>query len=375
MGTRLCFPALPPLPQGTGLAAAYPGDSGISANPAVLFNDNFEGFKGAVVSWAAGIGGWDNAYGTLTVTRDAAKVHAGKQCIEINHTSALGTHGADKELAAHDTVFVRFYLKFSALFPGVHHAGMGIRGGPAGELFTNHTGTKPNGTNFFTCYLDHLSPLHGWQPAEDSIPPGWTYDYCYHMDQGTDYGDVLTSRGNLNNTYPFSADFVSRPNVTPARNRWTCFEIMVQANTIGSRNGRVALWVDGALIADHPGLRFRTADSIKSRYVSLSTYSSGYVAGQTLWYDDIVMARSYIGPMRASDAAEVRAPSSLKNGLTSFKIHDIKGRSISAFTEEYDTRTGISRFASRERNLPNGLYVWVLSQKGAKQTMKRMVLK
>jgi len=368
------FSAQTPLPSGAGLAANYAGDNGIAANPAVLFHDNFEGYSGSSISWSD-IGGWGNVYGTLSITRSAAEVHAGAQSVKINHTSSLGTHGADKEVAGFDTLFVRFYMKFASNFPGVHHAGMGTRGGPTGELFTNHTGTRPNGTNFFTCYLDHLSPLHGWQPPEDSVPPGWVYDYCYHMDQGSDYGDVLTSRGTLNNTYPFSTDFESRPNVTPQRNRWTCYEIMVQANTIGQQNGRVALWVDGVLVADHPGLRFRTLAAIKARYISLSTYSSGYVAGQTLWYDDIVVAKSYIGPMAPGARVKPSLPvaAGVRNGENVTAVfHDIRGRTVCRQKLEWE---GERTLATMNRGVPNGLFLMRVTGESGPVTVKKNVLR
>ncbi len=32
----------PPLPQGRGLAARYPGDRGVARDPAVIFADSFE---------------------------------------------------------------------------------------------------------------------------------------------------------------------------------------------------------------------------------------------------------------------------------------------------------------------------------------------
>lgn len=57
------------------------------------------------------------------------------------------------------------------------------------------------------------------------------------------------------------------------------------------------VWLDGRLVVDHPNLRFRTVDTIKSRYVTLSTYSSRTDANKVLWYDDIVVATEYIGPI------------------------------------------------------------------------------
>jgi hypothetical protein len=200
-------------------------------------------------------------------------------------------------------------MKYHAQFPGVHHSGASVRGGKTGELFSNPTGTVPLGTNHFLAMYDHLSPLHGWNPPANTTPPGWGYDYCYHMDQGSSYGDVLLSSGDLNGNYPFSPDFIPRPNVTPARDRWTCFELMVEANTLGQADGRVGLWMDGTLIADHPGLRFRTIAELKARYITpVAVYASEVRPNQTMWYDDVVIATQYIGPMAGSSAPVITVP-------------------------------------------------------------------
>jgi hypothetical protein len=41
------------------------------------------------------------------------------------------------------------------------------------------------------------------------------------------------------------------------------FEFMVKANTPGQRDGRVAFWLDGQLIADFPNLRLRETTALK----------------------------------------------------------------------------------------------------------------
>ena len=46
----------PPLPQGNGLAARYPGDIGIASDAAVIFADNFESYSspsGLTSKWSA----------------------------------------------------------------------------------------------------------------------------------------------------------------------------------------------------------------------------------------------------------------------------------------------------------------------------------
>lgn len=286
---------LPPLPSGDGLAAQFPSDSGISSHPSVLFTEDFEGFGSAPVDWS-NMGAWDNVYGDLVIATDPARVHHGSQALEITHTSPQ-SHGLEKEVEGQETLFVRYYMKFHPEFPGCHHTGMTIRGGQPGTLFDNPTGQKPTGTDHFVALLDHLSPLHSWSPP-GNVSPGFSYIYCYHMDQESGYGDVFLPSGFINgSTDLFGPEFVSRANVTPELDRWYAFELMVQCNGLGTRDGRVAFWIDGALAGDFPNLRFRTIDAVRARHAILASYSSQENPNKTLWYDDVVVATEYIGPM------------------------------------------------------------------------------
>jgi len=67
---------------------------------------------------------------------------------------------------------------------------------------------------------------------------------------------------------------------------WVCTEIMVQLNTPGVRDGRVAVWQDGSLIADW------------------STQQNDQ------WYDNLVLATSYIGPI--STGAPPKPPTNVR---------------------------------------------------------------
>jgi hypothetical protein len=290
----------PKLPEGRGLATRYPGDKGIKSDKAVVFAENFEGFKGEKFT-LADKGGWDHFYNDLEITRDKKNVNTGNQALQITHIVVPRAVGAVKEVAGYDTLFVRFYMKFHPQFPGTHHAGMYIRGGLPGGLLDNPTGTRPKGTDHFNAALDHLFPQHGASPDENNTPPGWIYNYCYHMDQKDIYGDIILPSGNLNGTNKLGEDFVPLQNINPERNRWYCYEIMIQCNTPGSSDGRVAIWLDGVLLADHPNLRFRTVEEVKARYVTISTYTSRKEENNILWYDDIVVATKYIGPIRGKN--------------------------------------------------------------------------
>jgi hypothetical protein len=102
---------------------------------------------------------------------------------------------------------------------------------------------------------------------------------------------------NTSLPFDFGPDFVSRPNVAPDLDRWQCHELMVKANTPGQRDGRIAIWLDGKLIADFLNLRFRDIDGLNIDYLSIGGYiSPNQARDNKLWYDDVVAATAYIGP-------------------------------------------------------------------------------
>lgn len=134
--------------------------------------------------------------------------------------------------------------------------------------------------------------------------PGQLTVYVYHPEQRHDYGDIFFPTGVVqpNTSLPgdFGASFVSRPNFLPELDRWYCYEFMVRANSVGERDGRIACWVDGKLIADFPNLRLRDVESLKIDMLSIGGYiNPNKVRTNTLWFDDVVAATSYIGPQRS----------------------------------------------------------------------------
>jgi len=75
---------------------------------------------------------------------------------------------------------------------------------------------------------------------------------------------------------------------------------MVKANTPGQRDGRITIWVDGQLTADFPNLRLRDVATLKIDRFGLSFHIGSNPNGASKkWYDNVVAARSYIGPVVA----------------------------------------------------------------------------
>ena len=291
---------LPELPEGEGIAAKYPGDRGIEEDPAVVFADGFEEIEGtrmAAVGQEQKGNRWDSSAGTVTIVQEPEKVHTGSKAVQMTY-EVPSSHNAVKQFKdGFDTLHVRYYMKYHPEFPGCHHTGMCILAGAPGVTLAmgSATGVVPDGRSHYVALLDTLPPRR----RSTTPPPGNIDVYCYHMDQARKWGDLLFPTGEVmpsENSWLFAENFVPRPDVNAERGRWYCYELMVQANTPGKRDGRVAFWVDGKLAGDFPNLRFRTDEALKPNHVIIVGHSSRVQPNQTLWYDDVVAATSYIGP-------------------------------------------------------------------------------
>jgi len=291
---------LPDLPEGNGIAAKYPGDRGIERDPAVVFADGFEEVEGTALTRLGKDqkgNRWDTSAGKVAIVTEPEHVHTGTKAAQVTHEQ-VGSHTAVKQFKpGFDTLYVRYYMKYHPDFPGCHHTGMCILAGAPGVTLAtgSATGVIPDGRNHFEALIDTWPPRRG----STTPPPGNINIYCYHMDQVRIWGDEFFPTGEVmpeGNKWLFEKDFVPRPNLNLERGQWYCYELMVKANTPGERDGRVAFWVDGKLGGDFPNLRFRSVEDLKPNHVIIVTYSSNVQPNQTLWYDDIVAATSYIGP-------------------------------------------------------------------------------
>jgi hypothetical protein len=282
-----------------GIAAKYPGDVGIAGDPEVVFADDFESYStdamGPEINQV-----WDAVYQNqyVSIATEPANVNGGSQALEftIPQQDAELSDAADKVLdEALDVLHLRYYSKFQPPYDviGSSHNGASI----SAQYFDGNDatpGVPANGTNKF------LVNLENWRGDEMTPSPGQLNVYVYHPEQRSEYGDHFYPTGLVNpNTsipFDFGADFVERPDVIPELDRWYCYEYMVQANTPGQRDGRIAIWLDGELVADFGNLRLRDVDDLKIDRFGLSFHIKSNPNGQSKkWYDDVVAATSYIG--------------------------------------------------------------------------------
>ncbi|MCW5981469.1 MAG: hypothetical protein KIT09_25515 [Bryobacteraceae bacterium] len=302
-GQETASPAPPPLPEGdVGIAAKYPGDAGIERAPAVLLHDSFEEWEAPAdlhKKWTVVA-----HEGNMRIAAETANVHHGKRALEV--AIPRQQEGLSVELRRaieneQDVVFLRFYAKFEKEYD--HARGSSHNGGLiAAHYFPGGRATPGIPADGRNKFLVNFETERG-----DHRSPGPLNIYVYYPEQGGIYGDHIYPTGKvvasvMRSPAPppvsFGPHFVPRPDFIPELDRWYCYEYMVKANTPGQRDGRVALWVDGKLIADFPNFRLRDVESLKIDMIGIGLYlRPNTIRENRKWFDDVVAATSYIGPI------------------------------------------------------------------------------
>ena len=295
--------AVPSLPEGqTGIAAKYPGDAGIGKDPAVLFHDDFEDCRTpADVSKK-----WDVMYNGehVSITEEPANVSGGGRAMEMTvpqQTQSLSVDVGRNLAKTQDVLFLRFYTKFQKGFDVPPHTSSHNGGSISAGYFPGGAATPGQRADGRNKFIANFENEIGWRGEIPS--PGPLNIYIYHPEQRSDYGDHFFSTGiiqpNTSLPHTFGPHFVPRPDFVPERGRWYCMEYMLKTNTPGQRDGRVACWVDGKLIADFPNLRFRDIDTLKIDRFDVGLFiARNELRENKKWYDDVVAATSYIGPRK-----------------------------------------------------------------------------
>jgi hypothetical protein len=289
------------LPEGDqGISRCHPGDVGIGDDPSVIFADDFEGYtSGAELETR-----WDAVYqrDQIRMATETENVFAGAQSLEftVPEMDAELSNATDKVLTEErDVLFLRYYSKFQPPYDVVGSSHNGSMISAHYFIDGNATpGVPANGTNKF------LVNYENWRGEAATESPGDLNVYVYHPEQRDNYGDHFFPNGdvmpNTSIPYDFGSEFVERPNVIPELGRWYCYEVMVKANTPDERDGRIAFWLDGVLLADFQNLRLRDVETLKIDRFGLSFHIGSNPNGETKkWYDNVVAATSYVGPMTA----------------------------------------------------------------------------
>src|SRR4029453_7566750 len=180
-------------------------------------------------------------------------------------------------------------------------------------------GTAPlrDGSGFFLFLLQSHKLNRGGENL-----PGFAHVYAYWPFQRTGFGDHWCSDGWV---VPFSRlcgnmgewlchptqypDFRIMQNWQPIGGLWYSYEYMVKLNDIGKRNGEVAFWINGQLKGRWPNLFIRSRSSLKIDDIALGIHAGKNLAKvQRKWWDNVVIARSYIGPISPAGPTPTPTP-------------------------------------------------------------------
>ncbi len=298
------------LPEGeSGIASRYPGDRQIEDDRDVLFSEKFDAPTVQEIAER-----WDTVSDehVMSVSRDVPDGSADRQSLLMTHVGGQGTGGQfyRRLLPGHDRVFARFYVKFAHDCQPIHHFGTHLGGfHPPTRWPQGGAGTRPDGSQRFTT---------GVEPYGQD----WNWDFYSYWQGMHVHGD-----GNYWGT-PFLSG-IPKPGVE--KDRWICVEMMVKVNSRpDARDGEQAFWIDGRLyrhdgqIVSHlgpgfprgnwtggwwapdatsdssfDGFQWRSSNQLNVNYVWAYLYITQARRGATsrVWFDNIIVARNYIGPI------------------------------------------------------------------------------
>ena len=306
-----------------GIAAGHPGDVGMEADPRVVFVENFEE-ESRESLWKR----WETVSDRegQSFSSDVPAGSAGKQSLMMERTKGSGAQLyrrlRNKEGGwGYERLFARYYVKFDPECGEIHHFGTCLGGNnPATQWPMVNAGHRTDGAKSF------------WSGIEP-FGKSWTWDYY------TYWGEM---RGSPPRGQTWGNSFVRDPKLKVEKGKWICVEQMIKMNDPGDSNGEQALWIDGTPIshlgkgfpkglwtydkftpgkggqgirwddakggpehfavpvggAPFEGFRWRTTKELNVNYVWLYIYTAQPEGHRIkVWFDDVVVARRYVGPI------------------------------------------------------------------------------
>jgi hypothetical protein len=196
----------------------------------------------------------------------------------------------------HEEMYARFYVRFAPEAGYTHHfvhmAGSPERWGPFGKA-----GIRPKGNDFFSTGIE---PWFDWGR---NPPPGKWMFYTYWPGMQASRDGKFWGNG-------FHPDAGHIP-----RGKWICMEFRVKMNAPGLSDGEQSVWQDGKLVGHFTGYEWRSSERLKITVFWLMSYvterafrhtdrhapqhgGAADTASHTVWFDQVVVATRYIGPVR-----------------------------------------------------------------------------
>lgn len=328
------------LPEGAGLAAGFVADQGLAKHPSVIFVEDFEGKTVAELK-----GPWTsvgNQADALTLDSEMRPDgSAGSTSLRITGRKGHNEGGYLYKILdrGYDEVFARIYVRFHERYGLNHHfCKLG------GDIDPKPWPVGRAGQRAETWFMTGLEPVtgvtHTWPPTSVALPGAWMF-YTYYPAMHSWQTEHGATNGKPNAYY--GNRFSTAQPQAIERGTWICLEWSIRLNTApDNSDGAQRFWVDGKLIGnwepgtpngywmrenfrirpDQPerskpfeGFQWRTDMAVQINQFKLENYVSQRTFEQmakhleqhpdsnidaeasTVWFDHVVLATEYIGPM------------------------------------------------------------------------------
>ena len=290
------------LPEGEGFASKYPCDAGIGSDPRVVFCEDFE--SGRLNKWDV-----NQLPKSTEVVSAPGNAAFGKMAVQMTAARGGSTGGGLIKIIkpGHEKLHARFYVKFAAADGYTHHFVHLMGRTDKADLWSGFggAGRKPSGDATFSTGIE---PNFDWGR---NPPPGKWMFYTYWHEMKSRWG----------------TGFHPRSGQIP-RGKWICIEFMIKCNTPGEKDGTQAVWVDGRLAGFFEGFNWRTSAEVKVGTLWLLHYVTDRAFQHTeaharkhvkdvdlkehrVWFDNIVVATDYVGPVRTAPTQPVETGESV----------------------------------------------------------------
>lgn len=283
-----------------GFAENYPLDDNIASHPAVLLYSDFENDNWGE-AWTFGT---DSDILDVTHT-DNGNLFEPLRGSALRVTVKKGDHygmsvGFDfmEEIGYEpEKMYFRYYMRIGDNW---NPSASGKMPGFGGTYNVGGWGQTPsNGTNGWSARSYFDLPIAQGNPFSEMSQIG---SYVYHVDMEETYGDHE----------PWKNSYLG----ILEKNRWYCIEQYIELNNPGQNDGILYVWVDGQLAYYKTDWRWRNTENLKIERIWMDVYHGGDETApqdMNLYFDNIVVANSYIGPMAEKNISRNRINSALQS--------------------------------------------------------------
>lgn len=284
------------------IANDYPDDTGIENDTNVLYVEKFDDEVAEIASRYTGV---YNKEGMSSDT-DVAVAGPGNKSLKMTNIGVKNTGGhlfRNFPDGFDSVVYFRYYIKYPAVSKGyIHHQGIWFGG-------YNPSTDYPN-PRAGICGLGNSRISIAYEPVS-----GRMGSYLYWEDMQSDPNGRCWGNDMVNG---------SSTSQNIEWDQWTCVEIMIKLNNpVSAYNGELRIWQNGKEVGrwgpgfpngsmlygnfkaaengqPFKGFRWRTDKNLNINYIWIEFYDdkSPIDVSHHIKFDNLVIARKYIGPIK-----------------------------------------------------------------------------